>query len=109
MSRRWSASRMVNVIAFAPIAGFPALRRSNERAGPPGRAQREEYRRLSHPLVALANDKAVRQAAEFRDAAALWSKERLAETYAAERAAAPALHRPARPDLGHRSRQPPAE
>ncbi|TMA33130.1 MAG: hypothetical protein E6J87_11010 [Deltaproteobacteria bacterium] len=64
---------------------------------------------MSHPLVALANDKAVRQAAEFRDAAALLSKERLAETYAAERSAAPSVHGAGRTYFVDRSGKPPAE
>ncbi len=47
---------------------------------------------MSHPLIALANDKAVRQAAQFPQAAAELTAERLAELYAAERAAAPSVH-----------------
>src|SRR3989441_12433358 len=65
--------------------------------------------RLSHPLVALANDKAVRQAAEFRDAAAQLTPERLAEIYAAERAAAPSVHGAGRTYFVDRSGKPPTE
>jgi hypothetical protein len=64
---------------------------------------------LSHPLVALANDKAVRQAAEFRDAAAQLSSERLAEIYAAERASAPSVHGAGRSYFVDRSGKPPTE
>jgi hypothetical protein len=64
---------------------------------------------LSHPLVALANDKAVRQAAEFRDAAAQLSPERLAEVYSAERSAAPNVHGAGRTYFVDRSGKPPAE
>jgi hypothetical protein len=64
---------------------------------------------LSHPLVVLANDKAVRQAAEFRDAAAQLSPERLAESYAAERAAAPSVHGAGRTYFVDRSGKPATE
>ena len=47
---------------------------------------------MSHPLVALANDRAVRQAAEFHEVAAQLSPERLSEVYTAERNAAPSVH-----------------
>jgi len=47
---------------------------------------------LSHPLIALANDRTVRQAAEFHKAAAEFTAERLAELYEAERKAAPSVH-----------------
>jgi hypothetical protein len=46
---------------------------------------------LSHPLIALANEKNVRQAAQFHQAAAEITPERLTELYAAERAAAPSV------------------
>ncbi|HKA14248.1 MAG TPA: hypothetical protein VKH41_04460 [Myxococcota bacterium] len=64
---------------------------------------------MSHPLVALANDKAVRQSAEFRDAAAMLSKERLAEIYGAECAAAPSVHGAGRTYFVDRSGKPPTE
>ncbi len=64
---------------------------------------------MSHPLVALANDKAVRQAAEFRDAAAQLTPERLAETYAAERSAAPSVHGAGRTYFVDRSGKPATE
>src|SRR4030095_7885797 len=64
---------------------------------------------LSQPLVALAHDKAVRQAAEFRDAAAQLSPERLAEIYSAERAAAPSVHGAGRSYFVDRSGKPPTE
>jgi len=47
---------------------------------------------LSHPLIALAHDKAVRQAAGFRQAAAELTPDRIAGIYAAEREAAPSVH-----------------
>ena len=47
---------------------------------------------MSHPLIVLAHDKAVRQAAEFRQAAAELTPGRLAELYGAEREAAPSVH-----------------
>ena len=47
---------------------------------------------MSHPLIALANEKNVRQAAQFHQAASEITPERLAELYAAERAAAPSVH-----------------
>jgi hypothetical protein len=77
--------------------------------GQPDRAQSPEYRRLSHPLVALANDKAVRQAAEFREAAAQLTAERLAEIYATERAAAPSVHGAGRSYFVDRTGKPPTE
>src|SRR6185436_11005817 len=64
---------------------------------------------LSHPLVALAHDKAVRQASEFRDAAAQLTPERLAELFAAERAAAPSVHGAGRRYFVDRSGKPPTE
>lgn len=47
---------------------------------------------MSHPLIALANDKAVRQASDFGQAAAELGGERLGELYAVEREAAPRVH-----------------
>ena len=64
---------------------------------------------MSHPLVALAHDKAVRQAAEFRDAAAQLTPERIAELYAAERSAAPSVHGAGRTYFVDRSGNPPTE
>jgi hypothetical protein len=64
---------------------------------------------LSHPLVALANEKGVRQASEFRDAAAQLSPARLAEVYAAERAAAPSVRGAGRSYFVDRSGKPPTE
>jgi hypothetical protein len=64
---------------------------------------------LSHPLVALANDRAVRQAAEFREAAAQLSPARLSEVYAAERSAAPSVHAVGRRYFVDRSGKPPSE
>jgi hypothetical protein len=64
---------------------------------------------LSHPLVALANDRAVRQAAEFHDAAAKLSPERLAEVYTAERSAAPTVHGAGRTYFVDRSGKPATE
>jgi len=80
------------VIAFAPIAGLPP-----------------EYRYLSHPLVALANDRAVRQAAEFHQAAAQLTPERLAEVFSAERSAAPSVHGAGRTYFVDRSGKPATE
>ncbi len=64
---------------------------------------------MSHPLVALAHDKAVRQAAEFRDAAAQLTPDRLAEIYAGERAAAPSVHEAGRTYFVDRSGKPATE
>jgi len=61
---------------------------------------------LSHPLIALAHDKAVRQAAEFREAAAALTPEHLAESYAAERDAAPSVHGAGRTYFVKRSGKP---
>ena len=58
---------------------------------------------------ALAHDKAVRQAAEFRDAAAQLTPDRLAELFAAERAAAPSVHGAGRRYFVDRSGKPPTE
>ncbi len=64
---------------------------------------------MSHPLIALAHDKAVRQAAEFRDAAAQLTAERLASDYAAERTAAPSVHGSGRTYFVARSGKPATE
>jgi hypothetical protein len=64
---------------------------------------------LSHPLVALAQDRAVRQAAEFYEAAAQLTAERLAQIYAAERADAPSVHGAGRTYFVDRSGKPPTE
>jgi hypothetical protein len=64
---------------------------------------------LSHPLIELANDRAVRQAAEFRRAAEEITQERLAELYAAERDAAPSVHEAGRTYFVKRSGKAPTE
>jgi hypothetical protein len=64
---------------------------------------------LSHPLVALANDRVVRQAAEFHEAAAQLSPERLAEVFTAERSAAPSVHDAGRTYFVDRSGKPATE
>lgn len=66
-------------------------------------------RRLSHPLIALSGDKAVRQAAEFRQAAHDLTRESLAELYAAERASAPSVHDAGRTYFVKRSGKPATE
>src|SRR4029453_7934232 len=83
----------------------------NRRPGSPARTRplRAGYRCLSHPLVALANDKAVRQAAEFRDAAASLTPERLSEVYGSERSSAPSVHGAGRTYFVDRSGKPPTE
>jgi hypothetical protein len=64
---------------------------------------------LSHPLVALANDRTVRQAAEFHEAAAQLTPERLAEVFTAERSAAPSVHGAGRTYFVDRSGKPATE
>ena len=64
---------------------------------------------MSHPLIELANDRAVRQAAEFRRAAEELTQERLAEFYAAEKAAAPSVHDAGRTYFVKRSGKPATE
>lgn len=50
------------------------------------------YEFLSHPLIELSNDRAVKQAAEFKNAAAEITAERLAAAFETERANAPSVH-----------------
>lgn len=64
---------------------------------------------LSHPLFELANDRAVRQAAQFHQAAAEIGAERLAEAFAAERESAPRLEESGRRYFVNRSGKPAAE
>lgn len=64
---------------------------------------------MSHPLFELANDRAVRQAAQFHQAAADLGAERLAEALAAERDAAPRLEEAGRRYFVSRSGKPPTE
>lgn len=64
---------------------------------------------MSHPLIALANDKAVRQAAEFHKAAAEITPDRLVELYEAERKAAPSVHDAGRTYFVKRSGKPATE
>jgi hypothetical protein len=77
------------VIAFAPIAGLPP-----------------EYLLLEPSAGRVRQRQAVRQAAEFHDAAAQLTPERLAEVYAAERAAAPSVHGAGRTYFVDRSGKP---
>src|SRR5262245_9815984 len=100
---------MGNVIAFAPFDGLPNFEDRSGAPGPTPHVRSGWGFRLSHPLIAFANDKAVRQAAEFRDAAAQLSSERLAEIYAAERAAAPSVHGAGRSYFVDRSGKPATE
>jgi hypothetical protein len=64
---------------------------------------------VSHPLIALASDRAVRQAAEFRQAAAELTGERIAALFAAEREAAPSVHAAGRTYFVQRSGKPATE
>ena len=64
---------------------------------------------MSHPLFELANDRAVRQAAEFRDKAAELTGESLSASFAAERSGAPRLSEAGRSYFVKRSGKPATE
>jgi hypothetical protein len=64
---------------------------------------------VSHPLIELANDSEVRQAAGFQKAAAGITGASLAESYATERGNAPRLHEAGRRYFVARGGKPPAE
>ena len=64
---------------------------------------------MSHPLIELANDRAVRQAAEFCKAAEGIDAERLAALYGAERSSAPSVHDAGRTYFVKRSGKPMTE
>ena len=64
---------------------------------------------MSHPLIERSTEKTVRQAAEFKNAAAEINPERLSEDYAAERAAAPRVHEGGRTYFVKRTGKPATE
>jgi hypothetical protein len=64
---------------------------------------------VSHPLIELANDREVRQAAAFRDAAARLTGESLREAFETEKANAPRMQEAGRRYFGKRSAKPPTE
>ncbi len=82
---------------------------SPQRARSTSEVRCAEYCVLSHPLIELSNEKAVRQAAEFKNAAAEITPERLSEAYAAERASAPRVHEGGRTYFVKRSGKPATE
>jgi hypothetical protein len=64
---------------------------------------------VSHPLIQLASDREVRQAAGFRKAASRLSGEALAQAYSEEESSAPRLHEAGRRYLVNRSGRPASE
>ena len=64
---------------------------------------------VSHPLIDLANDREVRQAAGFRDAAAKLTGASLREAFEAEKTNAPQMQEAGRRYFGKRTAKPPTE
>ena len=64
---------------------------------------------MSHPLFELASDRAVRQAAQFREKAAELTGESVSASFAAERASAPRLSESGRPYFVKRGGKPATE